>query len=873
MLRRSTVRSSPPVHATPWDTSQSPRRLQALGNTVGHNLGSAPATVAVSGFSCHPNAVREMALDPAPIRARPHYVSADGSQHLYYSDQVVGGSWLVDSDTTESTGYIASIESSATYPPPGAHTEWVEDCTGGPVPAPVGDDSCRYSRDNECDDGSTGLPQYCLAGTDTSDCGSPGPNSCRYSHDGECDDGSYGGTAYCTAGTDSEDCSDRSRVAATLTLVEDLTAANCVSLASETLETPECAVGAALGGDCSFACAFIYLNSADRCEMAGQIGAFEPSFKSACESAVTAALAAAPDSLLVSGLTCRGLENAQFTKGQQLLRNRPTYHTADGQNHIHWTDDDSKWLFDTNTDDSGYYAYIVPSSAALEIGSPPAGPAVHVRQAPAFACSDDSIWADGTVSIVERLSATNCESLASELLGSPACSDATIPEGKGLEATCSAACAELWLPALQRCMDSRQRASFEGTGGRAALTLACQTAAAGVLATAPSSVVIDGLRYHPRANTVYFLQPYSRHGRPQFASDDAAHHLSWSSVSPTGSSAVWQINGIETEIDSPADELPLGSAVWQEESQEHAAYENSRITLTANYAADWCITAVLGLAPLLNRVCCREEDGPQCGLDGEPPSACSVDCAHLWKPYAERCLDQTLALPPNLARFFNVDCTAVAETLDVLAPQTVSLEESSTYDFYFEGTSGHRYEVTVRTVAGAGGHALCATNAYEDPTTDPSTTCAAILASGATDCGDGDNSCRYAGDGECDDGSAGVAYCSAGTDSADCGFGPTGIYRHLCDAACGFMCEQLGIQDTVLFVLPPGGSDSAHAIVINTISSADKAVGFTAASTGKFAVRVRAHQGAGEITVNVENVGTALHRSPPLRGTLAPKLR
>lgn len=84
-------------------------------------------------------------------------------------------------------------------------------------------------------------------------------------------------------------------------------------------------------------------------------------------------------------------------------------------------------------------------------------------------------------------------------------------------------------------------------------------------------------------------------------------------------------------------------------------------------------------------------------------------------------------------------------------------------------------------------------------------------------------------------------------------------------AACGFMCEQLGIQSTVLFILPPGGTDTAHAIVTSTISSADKAVGFTASSTGKFAVRVRAHRGSGEIIVNVENVGSALHRSPSLR--------
>jgi len=87
------------------------------------------------------------------------------------------------------------------------------------------------------------------------------------------------------------------------------------------------------------------------------------------------------------------------------------------------------------------------------------------------------------------------------------------------------------------------RTAALSAGGRAALTLACQTSAAGVLSTAPSSVVIDGLQYHPRANTEYFLQPYSRHGRPQFTSSDSEHHLYWSSVSPTGSTAVWQING------------------------------------------------------------------------------------------------------------------------------------------------------------------------------------------------------------------------------------------------------------------------------------------------------------------------------------------
>jgi hypothetical protein len=95
-----------------------------------------------------------------------------------------------------------------------------------------GSNSCRYARDGECDDGSTGGTAYCNRGTDAEDCGSgtggssgtggaappppparpPPPatsdssNSCRYARDNECDDGSTGFVAYCSRGTDAEDC-------------------------------------------------------------------------------------------------------------------------------------------------------------------------------------------------------------------------------------------------------------------------------------------------------------------------------------------------------------------------------------------------------------------------------------------------------------------------------------------------------------------------------------------------------------------------------------------------------------------------------------------------------------------------------------------
>ena len=95
-----------------------------------------------------------------------------------------------------------------------------------------------------------------------------------------------------------------------------------------------------------------------------------------------------------------------------------------------------------------------------------------------------------------------------------------------------------------------------------------------------------------------------------------------SAVSPSGSSNVWQIDGIDAEIDSPADELPVGSAVWQETSPLHGAYQNMRVTLTAQYAEGWCSASIAQLAPVLSDVCCQDGSGPNCGLDGEPPTLC-----------------------------------------------------------------------------------------------------------------------------------------------------------------------------------------------------------------------------------------------------------
>ncbi len=84
-------------------------------------------------------------------------------------------------------------------------------------------DSCQYSRDGECDDGRPGASySVCRSGTDCTDCGpvsaTAAPttprtagggcdDSCRYARDGECDDGRPGAvTSACSPGTDCTDC-------------------------------------------------------------------------------------------------------------------------------------------------------------------------------------------------------------------------------------------------------------------------------------------------------------------------------------------------------------------------------------------------------------------------------------------------------------------------------------------------------------------------------------------------------------------------------------------------------------------------------------------------------------------------------------------
>lgn len=83
----------------------------------------------------------------------------------------------------------------------------------------LGDNTCRWSNDDECDDINFGGTGACEAGTDATDClalaqvtASPAPlptganDTCEYANDNECDEAQYGGGGYCNDGTDASDC-------------------------------------------------------------------------------------------------------------------------------------------------------------------------------------------------------------------------------------------------------------------------------------------------------------------------------------------------------------------------------------------------------------------------------------------------------------------------------------------------------------------------------------------------------------------------------------------------------------------------------------------------------------------------------------------
>ena len=79
------------------------------------------------------------------------------------------------------------------------------------------------------------------------------------------------------------------------------------------------------------------------------------------------------------------------------------------------------------------------------------------------------------------------------------------------------------------------------------------------------------------------------------------------------------------------------------------------------------------------------------------------------------------------------------------------------------------------------------------------------------------------------------------------------------------VAEGGGVTGTDIYLLPPGATEDAQAVANEMTTTADKGLGFTAAATGDFTARVLSIEGSGLVTLTATAVGTAEHRSPPLR--------
>lgn len=119
-----------------------------------------------------------------------------------------GGACLDGSDTNDCQAYLTTRE--ADYRARIA-------ALSASLQAQLGDNTCRWAYDGECDDPQFTDNDFCAAGTDGFDCidaatgGASaalgtGGDTCEYARDNECDEPQFGGTGACNDGTDTTDC-------------------------------------------------------------------------------------------------------------------------------------------------------------------------------------------------------------------------------------------------------------------------------------------------------------------------------------------------------------------------------------------------------------------------------------------------------------------------------------------------------------------------------------------------------------------------------------------------------------------------------------------------------------------------------------------
>lgn len=158
----------------------------------------------------------------------------------------------------------------------------------------------------------------------------------------------------------------------------------------------------------------------------------------------------------------------------------------------------------------------------------------------------------------------------------------------------------------------------------------------------------------------------------------------------------------ELFLNSGSDSPPIGTRNWLQTCNDEIS--SVPLSVALQFSKSWCTDALVALAPELTTVCCLESTDASCGVDGVVPTTCSVDCASLWSPYSDRCDVSANGIGAGLAGFFTTACVPAVAALAVLAPSTITLEESASAEWIFPVVSGTRYEVTVSS--GPGDHTV-----------------------------------------------------------------------------------------------------------------------------------------------------------------------
>ncbi len=635
-----------------------------------------------------------------------------------------------------------------------------------------------------------------------------------------------------------EELCGQSTASRALSITVELSAENCAARATSVLAGPACVEDGE--AQCSIECAEEWLTAVEICVLHSD--AFDASQSSICRETITLRLRTAPTLVAVSGLLCHPGANGQYSLQDVTRNGRPHYATTNGLFHLyssfvsgtgamvgnsHLARDvlSSRWFIGADTDDgNGYQADIETRSA-----TPPTGRDGSWKEN----CQGSFDYVE--ISISEVLSDDNCVAIANKVLESAACF-ATVRRCGAGAGECDLACAEVWLPIVERCADHRMAFS-----GHRQLTANCEATSRAALATLPSTVTVTG-SCSRGANAVYDLQPVSLNGRAVYATSDLSYYIYWTPAFGNSNTPQWLIdtNTDDEEsmarLSSSSQRLPVvinGQAIpayWWLNCPGGQASHAVSVSIEPGYNKDWCNTALTDLAPSLTNVCCGPYDSIDCGQAGQIPHACSLDCAELLAAFSAQCTSLITQLG-SLSDFLVQTCDPVIAGLTV-ASDTAVIQVNDFYIVPFDAFAGTRYEITLRVGVGSGQASACRSNFYDLNHGDGS--CDRLLLTGAFSCAT--------------DLASGMAW------------------EHSCDRTCGFLCPENGVLATKLVVHAPSLhlDPTSPGITSETTAVPDKTLSFTAAATGRYSALTMADGGSGPVMTTVTAVGTALGHSPPL---------